>query len=569
MLQIKKLIQASDPKSLRADFIASLTILVLLVPQSMAYALLAGLPPIYGLYAAFIPAIIYPLFGSSPQLSVGPVALVSIIVFSGLTPLAEPGSTLFIQLALLTSFIAGLIQILMAVFRMGFLVNFLSEPVLVGFTSAAAVIIALSQMHHLLGVSAPLSNDVLTLIGNCCANIGASNSKALILGFSAVAFIFVLKKISSRFPAALAVVIIGSLFVYITGWSYSELSIVGEVPKGLPSFTFEFIRLEYIYAVLPLSLIVCLISFIESLAIAKTISNRHDYRVDANKELMGLGMAKSVAAFFGAYPNTGSFSRTAVADEAGAKTGWQSVFTGILVGLTLLFLTPLFYHLPNAILAAIILASVVGLINLDYFASVFRTHRMDFYVLFGTFMLTLLLGIQLGVLAGIVISILLILYKSSKPHYAVLGRLKGTDLFRNKDRFPTEEIDDVLIFRYDDDIFFGNAEHFYDAVIAALGDMEATAHFILDARSIGRIDATGLHKLEMLLTKFDKKEIQFLLAGAIGPVRDMLDEAGLKGIIGAENSYMTVLDAVESLDHNDAKVRLSRKYAAQTNKEEP
>ncbi|MBT8189871.1 MAG: sodium-independent anion transporter, partial [Bacteroidia bacterium] len=346
-------------KYLKYDLIAGLTVAVMLVPQGMAYAVLAGLPPIYGLYAALVPLLIYPFFGSSNFLSVGPVALVSILVLSGLSFFAEPMSVEFIQLAILTSLIAGILQVLMSLLRLGFLVNFLSHPVISGFTSAAAFIIAFSQLNHIFGVEIPRATNFIVTIVNLIKEIPNFSLTPALIGLGGLAIIMVLKKLKRSFPSALLVVVLSIIIVRIFQLDTHGLSIVGNVPSGFPSFEMPEITLQTLLKVTPVALIICLISFIESLAIAKTLAARHGkFDIDSNKELMGLGLAKIIGSFFQAFPNTGSFTRSAINEQSGARTGLASIFASMFIGLTLLLFTDFFYYLPNAILAAIVISAV-------------------------------------------------------------------------------------------------------------------------------------------------------------------------------------------------------------------
>lgn len=560
-------IRTSTAKTLRGDLFAGLTVAIMVIPQGMAYAMLAGLPPIYGLYAALVPVLIYPLFGTSRQLSVGPVALVSILVLAGLSPLAAPGTPEFIELALLTAFIAGLIQILLAMFKMGFLANFLSEPVISGFTAAAAVIIGVSQLKYLFGVEVARSTVILDMVSGLAGAIGETNFYSLITGVLGIAIILAVKKIHKALPAALIAVIVTGVLVVVFDWTEHGVAVVGEVKSGLPAFQFVPLDLEKILSILPLAGIICIISFIESLAIAKTIAARHkDSNVDANKELFALGLAKVLGSFFLAYPNTGSFTRSAINDEAGAKTGLSSIFAGAVVILTLLFLTPLFYYLPQPVLASIVLAAVVGLIDVGYVTRLFKIDRRDFYVYMTTFVLTLLLGVQDGVFAGVALSVLLVLYKTSRPHYAVLGQLEGTNTYRNIDRFEGTKLNkDYLIIRYDVDIYFGNAEHFYDTVMRELTNYPDTKYVILHMTGIGSIDSTGLHRLNLLIESLAEEKAILLMAGVRGQVRDLLVISGLQEKIGVQHCYLTVQDAIAGSQSED-RDGLSQKYASQFNK---
>ncbi|NNC94001.1 MAG: solute carrier family 26 protein [Chitinophagales bacterium] len=563
MIEIAKQLKNYKASYIKNDLFAAITVTITLVPQGMAYALLAGLPPIYGLYAAFIPLLIYPLFGSSRQLSVGPVALVSIIMLSALSLMAEPGSPEYIQLAILTALVAGLIQVMLAIFRMGWLVNYLSEPVIVGFTSAAALIIVSTQLKSLLGLEIPREIRMIDMLKSLMLNIQNISWISLTMGVLSILIIFFLKRIKRAIPGALIAVVLGILSVIYFNLDEYNIAIVGAVPKGLPVFDVSFFVFEDIVKVFPLASIICLISFIESLAISKTIASRYqDDQVDSNKELLGLGLAKVAGSFFQAFPSTGSFTRSAINEQAGSQSGLSSIFAGALIGITLLFLTPYFYHLPKPVLAAIIISAVTGLVNIPYARKLLKIDRKDFYVLLTTFVITILLGVQRGVLAGVVLSVVMVLYKSSRPHYAVLGRLEGTTSYRNLKRYSDAITQSkTLIIRYDDDIYFGNAEHFYDKVNKEVRKVEGIEKLILDFSSINNIDSTALQILERLFNSLKRQNIKIILSGAIGPVRDYMKKSGLIAMIGEENTYLRIHDAVSEEDENSKSIK--KKYPTQ------
>lgn len=536
-------------KDLRGDLLAGLTVGVMLVPQGMAYGLLAGLPPIYGLYAGIIPLLLYSFFGTSRQLSVGPVALVSLLVLSGIGAIAEQGTMEFVSLAITTALIAGFIQIVLGVSRLGFLINFLSHPVISGFTSAAAFIIGFSQLKNLLGIELSRSNQIHTIIAQVWENIGQINYPTLIVGLGGIALMLMLRRINKAIPGALIAVIVGALAVRWFGLDAQGVAIVGEVPKGLPSFVVPKLHREEWGTLLPLALTICLISFIESLAIAKTIEARHkSYRVIPNQELIALGITKIGGAFFQSYPTTGSFTRSAINDEAGARTGISSIISAILISLTLLFLTPLFFYLPKAILAAIIVVAVKGLIDYKEAIHLWKNDRRDFLTLLATFIITLTLGIQDGVLAGVLLSLAIVIYQNSRPHVAILGRLNGGPHFRNVDRFTeARQFEDVQIMRFDAQLYFGNAEYFRETIedlVSEKGDKLKL--FVLDASSIHDIDSSGIHILREVITYFKNRNIEFNVVAAIGPVRDTLHKNGLIEEIGQENCFLHVQDAVQT-----------------------
>lgn len=534
--------------NLSGDFWSGLTIGIMLIPQGMAYAMLAGLPPIYGLYAGITPLVVYAVFGTSRQLSVGPVALASLLVLTGVGQLAETGSSQFIALAIGVSLLAGLMQVLFGVFRLGFLINFLSHPVLSGFTSAAAVIIILSQLKNLLGITMPRTNLIQEIATAFAHHIHETNIPTLLLGLSGIIAIAVLKKINRNLPTGLMVIIPGMLLVWGFNLHLRGVDIVKDIPAGFPAFSFPDLSFGDFRQLLPLAFTIFLVSFIESLAIAKALEARHgDYRISPNQELIALGLSKMLGALFHSYPTTGSFSRSAVNDELGAKTQMSSLIAVFWVAVTLIFLTPLLYFMPKALLGAVVVVAAYPLVNYKEAARLWRTDRRDFLTLMVTFVLTLTMGIQDGVLAGVLLSLGIVIYRNSKPHIAVLGRLPGSDNYRNLSRFP-EAIDypDMLIVRFDAQLYFGNSAHFTESMERMVAEKgRALKVIILDASNINDIDSTGVDAFNELLHNLHKQGIAIYIASAIGPVRDTLYTHGLMQKIGLEYQFLNIPDAVD------------------------
>lgn len=540
-------LRSYDKIDFKDDFIAGLTVSVMLVPQGMAYALLAGLPPIYGLYASIIPTLFYALFGTSRQLSVGPVALVSILVLSGISEFAEPGSSEFIRLAIITGLLAGVIQVILGLLRLGFLVNFLSVPVLSGFTSAAAIIIMFSQLKNLLGLNIANSNQIHEIILKLYPQIINTHLPTFLIGAGAIVLMIGLKKINKRLPYPLIAVVFSIAIVWLFRLDQSGIAIIGNIPQGLPAFEALTLDVNTIQSLLPLALTICMISFIESLAIAKNIeAKRKNYRILPNVELFALGISKIVGAFFQSYPTTGSFGRSALNEEAGAKTGISSIITALFIVFILLFFTPLFYYLPKAVLAAIILVVVQRLIDFQEMKYLWKHDRKDFLTFITTFTITLTVGIQLGILMGVVISIAQIIYQNAKPHVAILGRIPNTRHYRNISRFPEAiQPTDTLIVRFDAQIYFGNTNFFRSKIEDLVLQYSPTLkHLILDASSITDLDTSGVKMLNELLSYLEKKRIKLCVADAIGPVRDILYKTGLMEKIGENHHFMHVSDAV-------------------------
>ncbi|HKK73506.1 MAG TPA: solute carrier family 26 protein [Saprospiraceae bacterium] len=542
-------------KFLGNDLLAGLTVGVMLIPQGMAYGLLAGLDPIYGLYAGIVPLILYPLFGTSGQVSIGPTALVSLLVLAGVSQLEEPGTGRYLELAVITAMMAGLIQVGLGLFKWGFLINFLAHPVISGFTSAAAIIIGLSQFNNLFGLSLERSNQIHVVLQALFSHLQDIHWPTFLLGVGAIVFMLIIRRINRAIPAALLVAVMGILIAKYAQLNTVGVAILEDIPKGLPTFSAPGISLRDIQQLLPLALTISVISFIESLAIASAISKKYKLpKVDPDQELLALGVTKLVGSFFQAFPTTGSFSRSAVNGEAGAKTGLSSFFAALLLGITLLFFTPLFYYLPKAVLAAIIMVSVIGLINIKEAIHLFRTDRRDFYTLLATFLATLILGIQLGVLTGLLLSIAFMVYQNAKPHSAVLGRVPDTQHYRNIHRFNQAiQREDILIIRFDAQLYFGNAAFFEAEVDQQLKkcNKERLKLLILDMSNVHDLDSTGVHALEEMLGKLKQSGVDFKMANPIGPLRDALTRHGLTTKIGVENCYLSVSDAVAAYEQSE------------------
>lgn len=541
-------IDGYDRETLRSDLSAGLTVGVMLIPQGMAYALIAGMPPIYGLYASLVPLALYALLGTSRQLAVGPVAMVSLLVAAGVGPLAGGDPERYIALALLLALMVGVIQLGLGLFRFGFLTNFLSHPVLAGFTSAAALIIGASQLRHLFGVDLPSSNHVHEILITLAGELTHLHPLTLGVGGVAIGLLVGLRRWRPSFPGALAVVAGFTALAWAFGLEGEGLRVVGEVPGGLPSPALPALDPAAIWGLLPVALTISLVGFMESIAVAKVYAakNRHD--VDANRELVALGLANLVGSFFRAFPTTGGFSRTAVNDQAGAKTTVASLVSAGIVGLTLLLLTDLFRTLPNAVLAAIVMVAVANLVNWREAVHLWKVDRRDFWLMALTFAATLGLGIEEGILVGVLVSLGALVYETSRPHAAVLGRLPGTDTFRNLERHPeAEPPDGVVVFRMDSALCFANVEFLRDQVRMLVETDPTPRALVLDFHAVNGIDSTGLHHLEELLAYLDRVGVSVRFAGVKGPVMDRLRRAGLNARIGDESFFHEVCDAVEDV----------------------
>jgi len=545
-----------DRSMFRGDLTAGITVAIMLIPQAMAYAVLAGLPPVYGLYASIVPVVLYALFGTSRQLGVGPVAMLSLMVLSGVGFFAEPGSTEFIRLAILTAFGVGVVQILMGLLRMGFLVNFLSHPVLSGFTSAAAVIIGTSQIKNLLGLEMARTSSFIGTLSEIGAALGSLNPITAIIGMGSVVLLVGLRRWKKSFPAALIAVAGGTVLVAFMGLEDRGVQIVGSIQAGLPSFDTAFFASEIGFGsdalmLAPLVLAISLIGYMESIAVAKSIAARRGYKLDPNRELIGLGAANLGGAFFQGFAVAGSFSRTAVNDQSGSQTTIASLVTAGIVAVTVLFLTPLFHYLPSAVLAAIILVAVSGLFDASEMKHLWHTDRRDFVMLMVTFATTLALGIEAGIAAGVVLSLLMVIYQSTRPHAAELGELEQTGKYRSVLRFPDARIrEDVLVFRFDAPLYFANAEYFRESLWERLRlrSVNRPALVVLDATAMTSIDSTGIQTLDEVSTELLSQGTTLYIVGATGPVRDTLTRAGVVSALGEDHFFFDVGDALRCFD---------------------
>lgn len=552
---------------LSADISAGLTLGIMLIPQSMAYAMIAGLPPVYGLYAALMPQLVYALMGTSRHLSVGPVAMDSLLVAAGLGALSIVGIDEYIAMAILLALFMGVLQLALGLLKMGFLVNFLSTPVISGFTSAAAVIIGLNQLSHLFGVDIPQASKLHVLLGSVWGIFSTIHPYTLVVGGSAILLILGLQKINKKIPAALIVVVLSIVGVYGFNLHTQGVSIVATIPSGLPSFEIPQITIARLQELFPIALTLALIAFMEAMSVAKAIANKHRYEVTPNQELIALGTSNIVGAFFASYPATGSFTRTALNDLNGARTGLTGFISTLIIGSTLLFFTPLFYYLPNAVLAAVILVAVVGLVDIRYPIRLFRTKKDEFYLLLFTFLLTLFVGIIEGILFGSLLALLLLVYRTAKPHIAELGKIKGTSYFKNKTRFE-EDVEHnpvVLLIRFDAQLYFGNKDYFKNEVHRIVAAQAQQPKFIIiKAEPINYIDSSALIMLEQLIEELQQKDIQVLFSEVIGPTRDIIMKSNIIRLVGKAHFFVDTVDAYEYATTQKSKSSLQEKISLQT-----
>lgn len=553
---------------LKGDIEAGLTVGIMLIPQGIAYAMIAGLPPIYGLYTAMIPQVVYALFGTSRQLSVGPVAMDSLIVASGVAALAQIGTDKFIEFAILLALFMGVMQVLFGVFKLGFLVNFLSKPVISGFTSAAALIIGLSQLTHILGVNLGRSNKLQDIVMDAFLHLNETNYITLIIGVLSIVILVLFKKYFKKIPAALVVVVLGILSVRIFGLQDKGVSVIGNIPEGLPGFRLPSFDLQTIQDLFPIALTLSFIAFLEAISVSKAIeSKRGNYKVLPNQELFALGMGNIVGSFFQTYPATGGFSRTAVNDQAEANTPLSAIIAAFLVALTLLFLTPVFYSLPKAVLGAIIMVAVFGLLDFKVPKQLLAFSRRDLVILNITLLVTATIGIKEGIIIGVLLSLGMLIYKTTKPHMAVLGKVPGTYFYRNRKRFKNVEIqEDILIVRFDAQLYFANTSYFKDKLQEyAKFKGDKLKIIIIDGESLNDLDSSAIYTLLEILKYYKARGIQMAFTGLKGPVRDKMVKSGLMDLIGSEFFFMSINGAVEHYNSGFKKEKKLQDYINQSN----
>lgn len=520
-----------SPSFLKGDIAAGITVGIMLIPQGMAYAMIAGLPPVYGLYAALFPQIVYAIMGTSRQLAVGPVAMDSLLVAAGLGALSLTTNAEYIALASFLALFMGTIQLLLGGLKLGFLVNFLSKPVISGFTSAAAIIIALSQLNHLLGIDIPRSNKLHELFFYLIELGPQTHLLSVLISGLGISFLLIAKKHFPKLPGALLLVFLTTFIAAQNNWESLGVTLVKEVPEGLPSFVWPKAGLSQVYELFPLALTLALIAFMEAISVAKAIEEKGKTNyLNPNQELIALGSANIVGGLFQAFPTTGGFSRTAVNHDAGAKTGVAALFSAAVVGLTLLFFTSFFYHLPTAVLGAIILVAVGKLIDLSYPKKLWKNNRSEFYVLLFTFSITLFVGIKEGILLGVFAALLYMVYQNTRPHIAVLGRIKNTHYFKNIDRFSNEvtTFPHVLILRFDGQLFFGNQRYFKQQLSHLIKQHpESVNHLVLAAAPINYIDASAMEMLSLLFEELKENGTNLYWTGLSGPIRDQFHNLGV------------------------------------------
>ena len=522
---------------LGADLLAGIIVTVMVIPQSLAYALLAGLPAVVGLYASILPAVLYALLGTSRTLAVGPVAIIALMTGAALSGVATPGSPEYLQAALVLSLLSGLMLTAMGLLRLGFFTNFLSHPVIAGFLSASGLLIAASQIGHLLGLEAS-GYTATTLVVNLVGQLGQVHWPTLALGGGALLFLLASRRhakallrrlglaeasaaLLARAAPVLAVAVTTGLSWHL-GLAERGVAVIGSVPGGLPPLTLPGFDGSLWYALLIPALLISVVGFVESISMAQMLAARRRQRISPNQELVGLGGANLAAAFTAGMPVTGGLSRTVVSDEAGAQTPMAGLFTALGIGLVTLAFTPLLYHLPIATLAATITVAALTLVDLPMIRQTWRYSRADFSAMAVTILLTLAEGAEAGIISGVLLSVALFLYRTSRPHSAIVGLIPGSEHFRSVTRHEVETLSHVAFLRIDESLYFANARYLEDTVHALVVRRPGLEHVVLICSAVNLIDASALESLDAINARLKESGVTLHLAEVKGPVMDQL-----------------------------------------------
>lgn len=537
-----------DRNALSNDLVAALIVTIMLIPQSLAYALLAGLPPETGLYASIAPILLYAVFGSSRVLAVGPVAVVSLMTAAAIGNIAEQGTAGYVAAALTLAFLSGAILLAMGLFRLGFIANFLSHPVIAGFITASGVLIAASQLASLLGIKAEGQN-LPDLAISLWHNLPKTNLITLLIGLAGVAFLFWVRKsmkatlrraglgprmadVLTKAGPVLAVVV-STAAVWGLGLAEKGVAIVGTVPQSLPPLTLPSLDIALIKELLLPAVLISVIGFVESVSVAQTLAARKRQRITPDQELIGLGAANLASAFTGGFPVTGGFARSVVNFDAGAETPAAGAFTAMGLAIAAVALTPLIYFLPKATLAATIIVAVLGLVDFGILRKTWAYSKADFAAVAATMALTLLAGVEIGVSAGVILSLALFLFKTSRPHVAEVGLLQGTQHFRNILRYQVLTDPSLLTLRVDESLYFANSRYLEDYIHARVTGDIALKNVILQCSAINEIDMSALESLETITLRLKEMGIRFHLSEVKGPVMDRLKSTHfLKALTG-------------------------------------
>lgn len=546
------------------DATAAFIVTMLLIPQSLAYAMLAGVPPEVGLYSSILPLVLYALFGTSTSLSVGPVAVASLMTATSLAIIAEQGTASYLTGAITLALLSGAMLVIMGVMKLGMITNLLSHSVISGFISASGIIIALSQLKHILGIQAH-GDNVVTQLLSMLENIEQFKPITFVIGVSVIAFLLLARRHAKRFliiikvpeasAASLAKTapILGVLsslaIVYCYDLQSHGVAITGHIPAGLPSLMLTLPSLELIKELALPALMISIIGYVESISVGKTLGAKRREKVKPNQELIGLGAANIASGVSGGFPVTGGFSRSVVNFDAGAVTQLASIMTALGIMIASLLLTPMLYFLPKATLAATIIVAVTTLIDFSILKKTWQFSRSDFYAVLATIVITLLLGVEVGVASGVALSIALHLYRTSKPHVAEVGLIKGTEHFRNVRRYEVDTSPQLLCLRPDESLFFANATYLEDHIIDTINLRKEIKHVVIQCSAVNEIDFSALEMLEALNLQLKSLNIKLSLSEVKGPVMDHLECSGFLQHLNGK-VYLSQFQAFKDITHS-------------------
>ena len=538
-----------DRSTLTNDLVAALIVTIMLIPQSLAYALLAGLPPEMGLYASMLPIIFYAIFGTSRALAVGPVAVVSLLTVAAVSKIAVPGTSEYIVAAITLAFLSGLILFALGLFRLGFLANFLSHPVIAGFITATGIIIAVSQLKNILGIDAH-GHTIPDLSRSLAHNLSGLNWITAVIGVVTTGFLFWVRKgllplldslgVAPRIASIIvkagpiAAIVATTLVVWFFDLTAKGVQVVGDVPKGLPPFTMPSLSMDMWSNLIGAAILISIIGFIESVSVAQTLAAKKRQRIDPDQELIGLGAANLGASLTGGFPVTGGFSRSVVNYDAGADTPAAGAYTAIGLAGASLFLTPLIFHLPKATLAATIIVAVLSLVDFSVLKKTWHHSKADFAAVISTISITLLMGVELGVSAGVTVSILIHLYKSSRPHMSIVGQVPKTEHYRNILRHDVLTDPKILTIRVDESLYFANTRYLEDRIYDEVAQQLELQHVVLMCSAVNTIDMSALQSLEAINERLYAGGVTFHFSELKGPVMDQLSATGFLDVLSGE-----------------------------------
>jgi SulP family sulfate permease len=552
---------------LKSDTVASIVFTIMVIPQSLAYAMLAGLPAITGLYASILPSILYSLFGTSRSLAVGPVALTSVMTASAVLPFAVSGSEQYATVAILLAFMSGVFLLVLSSLRLGFLTNLLSHPVISGFISASALLIVIGQLKYLLGIQSE-GDTLLPLVHSLYLHLNNINFPTFILSLASITSLLLMRRYFSTLLKSLGcsaqaiqlfgksgpvlVVVAATATVALLSLENMGVSIIGSVPIKPLGINMEGINWKIVEELLPSAFLISIVGFIGSVSVAQSFAAKRRQDIDPNQELVGLGLANIGSAMCGAFPVTGGFSRTVLNADCGSKSPMTGIISALLILLTLLFLTPLFYYLPKAILASIISISMLQLVSVQDLRNLWRFSKKEASLLIITFSVVMIEGMETGLIVGVILSILCFLWHTSHPHIAIVGRLPGTEHFRNVQRFTVETHPSILTVRIDENLFFANARVFEERLQSLVSQNTAVKHLILMCTAVNMIDASALQSLEKIVDRLADSDVKLHLSEVKGPVMDRLKDSKLLDNLTGQ-VFLTQYQAIQALEDKQTK----------------